>query len=81
MIMCSAQLGPLCDCTTCYTSVLSSERAPHFNNQAVVKLKEKRKNLLTGLRCVPDTKPDLPTNRWSQYHERFLVVGVVGELS
>jgi hypothetical protein len=30
------------DCTANYTPVLSSEKVPHFNNQAVVRVKKRR---------------------------------------
>jgi hypothetical protein len=35
-------LGPVSDCTENYRSVLSTERAPLFNNQANVRLKKRK---------------------------------------
>jgi hypothetical protein len=37
-----ARLGPVNDCTANYRPVLSSERVPHFNNQAIVRLKKRK---------------------------------------
>jgi hypothetical protein len=64
MVMDPARLGPESDCTANYRPVLWSESAPHFNNQALVRLKES-KNLVIGPTGEPDAKTDWPTDRRS----------------
>jgi hypothetical protein len=77
MVMGPVPLGPERDCTANYRPVLSSERVSHFNNLATVRklayppelytancrTKEKRMNLLMGIKGVPSTKIDWPTDR------------------
>jgi hypothetical protein len=41
-VMGPARLGPLSDSTANYRPVLSSEMAPHFKNQEIVRLKERK---------------------------------------
>jgi hypothetical protein len=58
-----ARFGPLSDCPANYKPILSSEMAPHFNNQAIVGIKKKSGQ---GPKGGPNTKIDSPTDRRSQ---------------
>jgi hypothetical protein len=68
MVMSPLRLSSLTDCTTNYTFVLSSERAPQDEEQSNCSAKErKKKNLAMGPKGVPDTKTDRQTDRRSQH--------------
>jgi hypothetical protein len=41
------RFGPVSDCTVNYRPVLSSERAPNYNNQAIVRQKNRKGNIWT----------------------------------
>jgi hypothetical protein len=64
MVVGSARLRPESDCIANYRLVLSSERAPHIKNEAIVQ-QTGNWNLIMGAIGVLDIKTDLTTNRRS----------------
>jgi hypothetical protein len=73
MVMGPARLGAVSDCTANYRPVFSDERTPHFNNDAIVRLK-KIKNLVMGPQGGLNTKT---TGRLSVVISMTTVIWVV----
>jgi hypothetical protein len=70
MVLSPPRLWPLTDCTTNYRPVLSSERAPHDEEQSncpAKKRKKKKKELVMSPKGVPETKTDKPNDSRSQH--------------
>jgi hypothetical protein len=66
---CDCATRALTNCTANYKPVLTSERAPHDEEESncpAREKKKKKKNLVMGPIGVPDTKTDRPTSRRPQ---------------